>query len=286
MRIGSLSWRSPALCAVGAGLAIGCAPAAKTPAPDRFDAVLIAAPEPADKPLVVALHGRGGTAEGLIQTSGLDTAVGADASLLAVQALPIFDGSTGWDLNDEAETARLRATVDDALRSTGADPDRVVLTGYSLGGMMALVAVCDAPDRWAGVALVAGAMETSLAGDCPAQPTPALFFHGRADTAAPWDGTRGTLSVPDMVDFWVAANDCEAAPESESWPDRVPWDGSTAATHTYSGCQGGDVVLFDLADSRHAWPGSRDVAEGSTGINMDVDASAEIVERLGLGETR
>ena len=45
-------------------------------------------------------------------------------------------------------------------------------------------------------------------------------------------------------------------------------------------------MLFDLADSRHAWPGSSDVAEGSTGINMDVDAGAEIVERLGLEGTR
>ena len=251
--------------------------------PDVFDRVLHPAPAPEGKPLLVVLHGRSGTADEILQRSGLADAAGDTASVLAVQALPILSGSTGWDLASPEEMDRLWTTVDGALSETGADPDRVVLIGYSLGGMMVVRAVCDAPDRVAGMALVAGAMETSLVDECAQGTTPALFFHGRADTRAPWDGTRSTLSVDEMVGFWVAANRCDPTAQTAGVPDTADWDGSIATIHTWSDCEGGEVILFDLADSGHAWPGSPQVQEGRTGTNMDVDASAEIVDRLSGG---
>jgi len=264
--------------AVGLGwvLLVGCS----SSSPDHFEAILSAAADPKGKPLLVALHGRKGTAEGLLETTDLDGATGDHASLLAIQARPIFNGTTGWDLEDPAEIERLWATVDEALSTTGADPEHIILAGYSLGGMMVMRTVCDAPDRVASMALVAGAMEKSLVDSCPDAAIPGLFFHGRADTQAPWNGTRSTLSVPDMVDFWVQANDCDPLAESADVPDVVPWDDSTATIQTWSGCLAGSVVLFDLADSGHAWPGATNVQAPSTGINMDVNASTEIVERL------
>ncbi len=248
--------------------------------PDVFEAVLHKATDPEGMPLVVLLHGRSGSAEGILERTGMKEAAGEAASVLSVQALPIFNGSTGWDLASAEEHARLWSSVDEALTETGADADRVILVGYSLGGMMVVRAACDAPERVAGMALVAGAMETSLVDDCAQEATPALFFHGKADTSAPWEGTRTTLSVDEILGFWVNSNDCLPTTQTTEVEDTVDWDESTASRHTWSECQGLDVGLFELAKAGHSWPGSPQVKEGTSGINMDVDASAEIVAWL------
>jgi polyhydroxybutyrate depolymerase len=75
------------------------------------------------------------------------------------------------------------------------DLDRVYLAGFSNGGMMALKAVCDRPDVFAGAVSVAGSLQASCAGRRPAN---AMIIHGQRDTTVPYNGERFSkfLGVP------------------------------------------------------------------------------------------
>lgn len=70
--------------------------------------------------------------------------------------------------------------LDDVLRETRADPDRVYLTGLSYGGFGTWYMAMHYPDRWAAIAPMCGAGDSTLVhniGD-----TPVWLFQGGRDT--------------------------------------------------------------------------------------------------------
>jgi polyhydroxybutyrate depolymerase len=70
----------------------------------------------------------------------------------------------------------------DTLRT---DPDRLHVTGFSQGAMLALRLVCAHADELASVAATAG-MDCFGAGAAPAREVPILYVHGRMDAVVPW----------------------------------------------------------------------------------------------------
>jgi polyhydroxybutyrate depolymerase len=108
----------------------------------------------------------------------------------------------------------------------------------------------------------------------PSHPTPILQFHGTADGVVPYNGAIWTLSIEDVLQYWVDYNYCNALPSITSLPDIDPTDGSTVEHIVYSG---GDnevnVEHFRIIGGEHTWPGSD---FGGAGTNYDIDASVEI----------
>jgi polyhydroxybutyrate depolymerase len=141
-------------------------------------------------PLLIVLHGLyldPATAEA---SSGLDKI--ADTQDVALAYPSGYQGS--WNAGNCCGDARA-AHVDDVgflvhiihlvqeLRPI--DLDRVYLAGFSNGGMMALKAVCDRPDIFAGAVSVAGSLQSSCAGR---RPLNAMIIHGLRDTTVPYNG--------------------------------------------------------------------------------------------------
>src|SRR4051812_45446791 len=154
--------------------------------------VYVAARVPAETPvpLLIVLHGLyndPGTAEA---DSGLDRV--ADTQDVALAYPEGFQGS--WNAGNCCGTAHAQR-IDDVgflvhiihlvqeLRPI--DLDRVYLAGFSNGGMMALKAVCDRPDIFAGAVSVAGSLQMPCHGR---RPLNAMVIHGEQDTTVPYNG--------------------------------------------------------------------------------------------------
>jgi len=199
---------------------------------------LFAAPESAGPwPVVVMLHGTGGTAAWCdSEVRLLEPALAAGFAVaypdgLAVDPTrePKFltnparwnDGGTkpGQPLHTDADDVTFLAAVVEDLVRRGCDPKRVYVTGFSNGAGMAFRFAAERSDLVAAVAPVAGYCWTDAK---PARAVPTLMVCGDADPLIPWVGGRVRLpwggltaprpGVPATWAKWSVANGCAARP--------------------------------------------------------------------------
>lgn len=126
----------------------------------------------AKRPLLLWLHGSGSDERALF--SAPDYSGGA-----TVDVAPRGRGASHAWARAEA-LADVDEALDDALAATGADPARVVLAGFSMGGYGVYRKFLDAPERFRALAV----------------------FSGHPDLANRWTGTR---DHPNLLDPAVAA---------------------------------------------------------------------------------
>jgi polyhydroxybutyrate depolymerase len=227
-------------------------------------------------PLVLNLHGSGGTAAEQEVSCGMDALADAQGFIVAYPqgAIPLGAGFA-WNVPGQpllGGQAVPQGAPDDAVfvaaavaaigRAYPVDPRRVFATGMSGGARMASQLGCDLSMLVAAVAPVAGLRFPS---PCNAsRPVPVVAFHGTADTVNPYDGNGQaywTYSVPSAEQQWAAHDGCGAA------PDRSQAAPSVGLT-TYSGCAGGAAVsLYTIDGAGHEWP-------GAPGQSTAIDASA------------
>ena len=212
-------------------------------------------------PLVLDLHGSGGTAAGQAANSRLEAV--AEREGFAVATLQA-DSSTGnrWNVPvtaDRPDDVAYVADVIDALAGSACiDTTRVYATGFSGGARMASVLACQLNDRIAAIAPMAG---LRWPGPCEGQAVPVLSFHGLADPQNTYDGGvegRGGEwgeSVPDALAGWASHNSCGSDVIFED-PD------GPISILRYSGCRSGiDVRLVRIDGLRHQW--ARDEVDAS-----------------------
>ncbi len=123
-------------------------------------------PEPWDSsraaPLIVALHGRGGTAEGFVD-EWKDVAAAAGAILALPRAVrSVSMSGFGWTGADEAE-AIVNSALKQVTEQYAIDSKRIVLTGFSQGGSMSYIIAGRQPARFRGVIPVGGFYDPALA---------------------------------------------------------------------------------------------------------------------------
>ena len=147
-------------------------------------------------PLVLALHGGGGTGLRLHQLTGLDATAETHGFFL------VYPEGVEKNWNDGRADMRSTAareevpdvdflrTILDEMRSTYlVDETRVYATGMSNGAMMASRVACELADRVAAVALVAGTMPRSIQPQCaPRRPVSVMIVHGTEDPIVPYQG--------------------------------------------------------------------------------------------------
>jgi polyhydroxybutyrate depolymerase len=150
------------------------------------------------------------------------------------------------DLDDVGFVLALLTELD---RRLCVDPDRVYATGFSNGGFLSHRLACEAADRFAAIAPVAGVM--GLDACDPVRPVPVMHTHGTSDGIVPYNGGgfTGYRSAPATVDDWAARNGCTGEPiETFAQGD--------ARCVSHGGCSGGaDVVLCTITGGGHTWPG-------------------------------
>lgn len=241
---------------------------------------------PQGAPLILALHGGGGSADQFARSSGL----ARPANRLGYAVIfPEGTGRAGTRnggyccgsaaRNGVDDMAFLDAVIADAARRFGLDAGRVYLTGMSNGAIMAETYAARRAARIRAVAGVAGTMDTSR--NRVTAPVPLLHIHGTADPMVPYAGGQGDSSLT-RTDFASVAS-VEAAflapfpmlSRSERVIDPAA-DGMRVIERNYSDGRGrAQVRILTVEGGGHAWHGSRRAAR--QGGTRDIDATAEVL---------
>lgn len=244
-------------------------------------------------PLLVVLHGGGGNGAQVRDATGLDE-IGTRAGFAVA-----FPDGTGpgrgrlltWNSgglpvhaveHDIDDTGFLRAVVADVGRRAPIDTARVFAAGHSNGGMMCHRLARQAADVFAGIAVVAGAMDFTAADS--ELPIAVLIVHGTEDQRVRFDGgrplrstgrvgERSDASVADAVAYYLTRNGL--SPVGEKVVD------GRVRTETWStgknGGQAPPVRVVTLDGGGHAWPSLAKPRRLLGEAPFPFDASAAIV---------
>ncbi len=299
--------RAIVACALAAALS-GCVQSAPEPQPtsslaegtrvvvlefdglDREYTVVNPAATGAERlPVLIALHGAGGSAEQFALVSGLPEAAQDHGFVLVVP-----DGTGGgegrrtWNAGaccgpaagSVDDVGFLARVIDDVKASFPVDPTRIYIAGFSNGGMLAYRAACELGAGIRGIAVVAGAQNVA---ECPAPDEVALVaVHGTDDAIVPYSGgerrLRGaqagpwqTESFENSVGFWVERDGCGEPAEIER---------SGPVEHrSWPGCE---VEAYVVHGGGHTWFG----ASGSQALGLEpaggISASDAILDFFDL----
>jgi polyhydroxybutyrate depolymerase len=220
-------------------------------------------------PLIIALHGGGGSGKVMERATGLSAL--ADSRGFVVVYPDALEGH--W--NDGRNARTIDEQVDDVddvgfvvtlvgeLVSQGlVDPYRVFVTGISNGAILSHRLACEHSELFAAAAPVVGAMAAPVLERCrPASPMSWLIINGTEDKFIKYEGgtvyndddRRGrTASVDATVAKWRAANACDAE-ETMSVIDAVPDDGTAVHVSEWR-CTDARIVLHRIEGGGHTWP--------------------------------
>lgn len=212
-------------------------------------------------PAIVFLHGAGSSDRAMIDKMELArTATARGYAFLAPDGMSRQGRNGGfWNFHPDRrplrdERAFLRAVVSDAANRFGVDPDRVILSGFSIGGSMVSYLACAHPDDYAAYAPVAGSFWRPHPKTC-AGPVRLLHTHGWRDGTVPLEGREirqlSGLTQGDVfhaLSIWRAANGCTAlradrfSVSDNAW--RRAWDR----------CTPGSALEFVLTPGGHGVP--------------------------------
>jgi polyhydroxybutyrate depolymerase len=202
-------------------------------------------------PLVLDLHGSGGSAAGQAGTSRFEALAAREGFLVATLEA---DENRRWNVpvtDGRADDVQYVSDVIDHVAARACvDPSRVYATGFSGGARMSSLLGCRLGDRIAAIAPMAG---LRWPGPCEGRAVPVLTFHGLADMQNTYDGNaagRGgewLESVPDALAGWAAHNGCNERVIFEDPPGPL-------STLRYDGCdEGAEVRLVRIDGLGHAW---------------------------------
>lgn len=150
------------------------------------------------------------------------------------------------------------------------------------GGIMSHHLAAELADRIAAIAPVGGPlMRKSIS---PKRTVPVMPFHGTGDEFAPIEGGfgKGALGRAGVREFrsvdYTAqnrgkANGCEPTPKIEPLPDKAE-DGTKVTRKTWRGGKdGSEVVLIEIENGGHNWPGIKPIVEARGVSTMDISAN-------------
>ena len=214
-------------------------------------------------PLVIAIHGRGGSGQRMLRWSGLDAKADSEGFLLAA---PEGTGNPrGWYTGfgpggSIDDVGFIGALIDTLSAHYRVDRSRVYVAGHSNGGVLAYHIASDLSPRIAAAAVVAGAIGVRSATgvvtriETPRAPVPMLILHGDADDVVPYDAARAPgrgapLSAPEAARFWARSNECAVA---EAARDTIA-GGRVLRDRWETRCRA-PVVLLTIRGGDHGWP--------------------------------
>ena len=221
-------------------------------------------------PVVLAFHGNGSNAVGMVRLCGLDVKANKEGFIVVypegtgyLQMLTWNSGNCcGSAMQNKVDDVGFtRSLLDDLAKVANVDAKRVYATGMSNGAMMCYRLASELSDRIAAIAPVAGTMGTETCN--PKRPVPVIHFHGTDDAFTPFKGGKGIrspmptefFSVEHSINAWVKADGCPETPVITDMPKKAD-DGTTVQRKTYGpGKDGAEAVLFVINGGGHTWPG-------------------------------
>lgn len=230
-------------------------------------------------PLVLLLHGSGGTGAAMLRDSKLAEAADRHGFIVAAPDAGIaHEAGFVWNIpgvptvagripgpGDPDDVAYLGRAIDWMVAAGCADRARVYATGLSGGGRMTSWLGCVAAPRFAAIAPVVGLRAGNPDRRDPTRPDPrtcrprapmpVIAFAGDADRTNPIGGGGAgywqyTMHAAEAR--WAALNRCTAAPTTR-------WVSATVYEERYAGCRGGaDVAGRITVGGGHSWVADND----------------------------
>ena len=241
-------------------------------------------------PLVLALHGGGGSMEVMAKDRLYGLMSQSEASGWIVVFPNGFSRLGGrlatWNAGICCGAARdrgsddvgfLRAVVAEVQQRVAVDPHRVFATGMSNGGMMSYRLACEMADVFKAIAPVAGTDNTL---QCQlSRPISVLHIHAQDDDHVLFNGGAGEaafkdpkkvsdfVSVPETISRWTQRNQCTGAPQRVI---NAPGAYCDVSAH----CAGGTQVELCVTETGgHSWPGGSKPRAGKAEVSQAIKAN-------------
>jgi polyhydroxybutyrate depolymerase len=246
-------------------------------------------------PVVLDLHGYGVSAVQMVETTQLGTYGNRDGFITIT---PQVTGRSVpyWQTGDKSkDVAFLRGVLAKVTSSLCVDQNRIFITGYSNGAIMASVLACVDSAQVAAIAPVAGVANPAHC--TPSHPVPVVAFHGTADPLVQYTGglgseayklplppgSKGTISrllganvpqstkgpsIPKITAAWAKRDSCESKATNRTVAKSV-------SLISYTCPNGSSVELYRVRGGGHTWPGSAFDAKSKTlgNTTMAINAS-------------
>ncbi len=249
-------------------------------------------------PLVLALHGGGGTATQLHgSTRGQFDREAATRGWIVAFPQGVAKGwNDGRPLVSRRDQQRkgvddvafLGALIDHLHTTHGIDRSRVFSTGISNGGFMSFRLGLELSSKIAAIAPVTANLAKVHDGKKPSKPVGLLVINGTKDPLVPYAGghvkvlgtKRGAIfSTDETMKRWAAFNGCAAKPTTTAMPNKAPLDGARPYRVVWPACTTkARVGLIRIEGGGHTWPGGkRNLPRLIVGaLCRDFDAATEI----------
>ncbi|NND02579.1 MAG: hypothetical protein HKN91_07315 [Acidimicrobiia bacterium] len=222
-------------------------------------------------PLVVVLHGHGGSADQVLAQNGrtpssrwLEIADEYGFAVAVPDGMVGNDGDQGWndcrisDTNpDSDDVAFLEKLVEDAGERIPISSDAVFFTGLSNGGHMALRMAIERPELVSGIAAIAASLAVDSKCDDATQPTAVMVINGTDDPILPYRGgemgfQRGrVLPTTEMMQL-LAELGGQTTSTERVIPDTDEGDDSTVLEERFESDP--PVVLLTVQGGGHTEP--------------------------------
>jgi polyhydroxybutyrate depolymerase len=226
-------------------------------------------------PVVVDLHGYGVSAADMVKITKLGTFGNRDGFITitpqVARHLPYW--TTGFKSKD---VAFLRGVISRVESTLCVDQNRLFVTGYSNGAIMASVLACVDAAQVAAIAPVSGI--ANPANCIPSRPVSVVAFHGTSDPLVPYtgglgadayklplpQGAKGNISqllgnnvpqstkgpsIPKTTAAWATRDSCASTSTTRVVAKNV-------ALISYACRSGATVSLYRIRGGGHTWPGS------------------------------
>ena len=215
-------------------------------------------------PLVLVLHGYGGSAEGYCP-SMLEVAEREGFAVCYPQGEKDAKGKTGWNVGydvqqglERDDVGFVKALVKHLRKTHRIGKDNVFMSGMSNGGEMTYFMAYKYPDLFRAYATIAGlTMQWAYKEWKAKKPVPLMEVHGTADKTSMWEGdptdTGGWgayIAVPAAVGYWAAQARCTHE-ETTTLPQKGE---HPVVLHRYLGGDDGiEVRLYEVQGAKHSW---------------------------------
>lgn len=215
--------------------------------------------------LVVGIHGLGDNMTNFSNAFPDFLEIADTAGIILVfpqgmtSSLLVLGTTTGWNAGagtlgqfpseDYDDVAFINALTDTMQAYYPVIKEQTYLFGFSNGGFMTHRIACEAGEKFAAVASLAGTLGSKITNCNPSRKIPVLHFHGTADVNVGYYTNAFGINVDSLMTLWASINGCSPVPDSVAVPDTKS-DGFTLVYYTYNNC-GEPVEYFKINDAAH-----------------------------------
>jgi polyhydroxybutyrate depolymerase len=222
-------------------------------------------------PLVIVLHGHGGTGKQIMKESGFNKLSDRDR-FIAVYPDGLNkawnDGRVKTEKGEMSDDGKfITVLIDTINRQYSIDTNRIFATGMSNGAFFSFYLAYKLSNKFLAIAPVCANIPKNFKDRFTLEnPVSLMLINGTEDPLVKYEGgkigfkwgkSRGkSISTDETISVFRKLDKCNDKPKVEEIPDAAGDDECYATKYTYSGgIKSTDVVLIKITNGGHTWPG-------------------------------